>query len=93
MSLIEEEKKALAPGGFKLGTYRLLEHISNHLATTTAPVSGDFDPGDDSDFGSGLREHISGVPGAKVERNAHGQYLVRGRLFDPTSKPKTFNQV
>ena len=32
----EEEKKALAPGGFKLGTSRLRGHHSNHFATTTA---------------------------------------------------------
>lgn len=82
---------------------------------------------DDLDSGSVTREQVSGIPGAKVERNAHGQYLVRGdqiryfsnqfqyfsnlpvhlvnkislilnllfagRLFDPSSKPKTFNQV
>jgi hypothetical protein len=56
-------------------------------------ISGECELVDESDYGFGLREQVSGIPGAKVERNAHGQYLVRGRLFDPTSKPKTFNQV
>ena len=54
---------------------------------------GESELNDESDYGFGLREQVSGIPGAKVERNAHGQYLVRGRLFDPNSKPKTFNQV
>ena len=34
----EEEKKALAPGGFKLGTSRLGDHRSNHFATATLKV-------------------------------------------------------
>jgi hypothetical protein len=55
--------------------------------------SGDFEFIDEAEYGSSQREQIAGIPGAKVERNAHGQYLVRGRLFDPKSKPKTFNQV
>ena len=54
---------------------------------------GDGEVPDDFDVGVGSREQVSGIPGAKVERNVHGQYLVRGRLFDPKSKPKTFNQV
>ena len=56
-------------------------------------ILGDYDMPDDLEVGSGFREQVSGNPGAKVERNSHGQYLVRGRLFDPKSKPKTFNQV
>ena len=32
----EEEKKALAPGGFKLGTSREWDRCPNHFATTTA---------------------------------------------------------
>ena len=38
LPLIEEEKKALAPGGFELGTSRLRDHPSNHYATTTALI-------------------------------------------------------
>ena len=38
LSLIEENKKALAPGGFELVTSRLRECCSYHFATTTASV-------------------------------------------------------
>ena len=33
--LLEEEKKALAPGGFELGTTGLRDRRSSHFATTT----------------------------------------------------------
>ena len=33
---MEEEKKALGPGGLKLGTTRLRDRHSNHFATITA---------------------------------------------------------
>ena len=34
----DEEKKALAPGGFELGTSRLQGRCSSHFATTTASL-------------------------------------------------------
>ena len=37
------------------------------------------------------KEKVEGILDCKVERNAKGQYLVRGRIFDQ-SKPQTFNQ-
>jgi len=37
------------------------------------------------------KEKVEGLLDCKVERNAKGQFLVRGRLFDG-SKPQTFNQ-
>ena len=37
------------------------------------------------------KEKVEGLLDCKVERNAKGQYLVRGRVFD-NSKPQTFNQ-
>ena len=37
---IDRRKKALAPGGFKLGTSRLRGRRSNHFATTTAHLQG-----------------------------------------------------
>lgn len=37
------------------------------------------------------KEKVEGILDCKVERNAKGQYLVRGRVFD-NSKPQTFNQ-
>ena len=40
LPLIEEDKIALAPGGFELGTSRLRERRSNHFATTTARTFG-----------------------------------------------------
>ena len=36
MPFIEEEEKARAPGGFELGTSRLRDRRSNHLAINTA---------------------------------------------------------
>ena len=38
LPLIEEEKKALAPGGFKLSTFRLRDRRSNRYPTTTALI-------------------------------------------------------
>ena len=38
LPLIGEEKKALAPGGVKLGTFRLRPRCCNHFATTTAQL-------------------------------------------------------
>ena len=37
------------------------------------------------------KEKVEGLLDCKVERNARGQFLVRGRVFD-ASKPQTFNQ-
>ena len=37
------------------------------------------------------KEKVEGILDCKVERNAKGQYLIRGRIFDQ-SKPQTFNQ-
>ena len=37
------------------------------------------------------KEKVEGLLDCKVERNAKGQFLVRGRVFDG-SKPQTFNQ-
>jgi len=37
------------------------------------------------------KEKVEGLLDCKVERNAKGQFLVRGRVFD-ASKPQTFNQ-
>ena len=37
------------------------------------------------------KEKVDGILDCKVERNARGQFLVRGRIFD-ASKPQTFNQ-
>jgi hypothetical protein len=37
------------------------------------------------------KEKIEGLLDCKVEKNAKGQFLVRGRIFD-TTKPQTFNQ-
>ena len=37
------------------------------------------------------KEKVEGILDCKVERNARGQYLIRGRVFDAT-KPQTFNQ-
>ena len=38
LPLIGEEKKALAPDGFELGTFGLRDHCSNHFAITTPPI-------------------------------------------------------